>query len=64
MSPSQVRKAYGLSPSITVNGITGDGTGQTIAIIDAYKDSHDYVSDLTTFDSTFMHCPLRRTSWC
>ncbi len=52
MSPSQVRTAYGLSPSITINGVTGDGTGQTIAIIDAYKDS-TITSDLTTFDNHF-----------
>ena len=58
MTPAQIRTAYGLNPSITVPSgtgsgtITGDGTGQTIAIVDAYKDS-TIASDLATFDSTF-----------
>ena len=57
MTPSQVRKAYGVDPPITINGITGDGTGQTIAIIDAYK-STTITSDLTAFDNYFTpHIP-------
>src|SRR4051812_30293340 len=36
-SPSQIRKAYGVD-NIFFGAITGDGTGQTIAIVDAYDD--------------------------
>ncbi len=50
-SPAQIRQAYGFN-QISFNGIQGDGTGQTIAIIDAY-DQPTIASDLTTFDSTF-----------
>src|SRR5689334_15006656 len=32
--PAQIRKAYGID-SISVSGIIGDGTGQTVAIVDA-----------------------------
>src|ERR1700728_1899947 len=42
-TPAQIRAAY---------GITGDGAGQTIAIIDAYNDP-DIASDLQTFDAQF-----------
>src|SRR4051812_28317143 len=35
LTAATVRKAYGLD-SISFNGVTGDGTGQTIAIVDAY----------------------------
>ncbi len=37
MSPQQIRTAYGLE-DIAFGGINGDGTGQTIAIVDAYDD--------------------------
>jgi hypothetical protein len=56
MSPSQVRTAYGLDPPITINGVTGDGTGQTIAIVDAYQNTH-IISDLAAFDSNFGLAP-------
>ena len=52
LSPSQVLKAYGMNPRTTIGGVTGDGTGQTIAIVDAYQDPN-IVSDLATFDSNF-----------
>jgi subtilase family serine protease len=45
-NPSQVRTAYGL------NSIVGDGTGQTIAIVDAYKDTN-IASELAYFDSYY-----------
>jgi subtilase family serine protease len=45
-SPDQIRKAYGFDQ------ITGDGTGQTIAIVDAYNDPN-IVQDLATFDKQF-----------
>jgi subtilase family serine protease len=52
-SPSQLRHAYGFD-QITFNGgtVKGDGSGQTIAIIDAYDDPN-IASDLTTFDATY-----------
>src|SRR5262245_61670943 len=52
-SPAQIRQAYGFN-NITFNGGSthGDGTGQTIAIVDAY-DQPNIGSDLARFDSTF-----------
>jgi hypothetical protein len=53
LSPAQVRHAYGFDQITFSNGnIQGDGTGQTIAIIDAY-DQPNIASDLAAFDSTF-----------
>jgi len=46
LTPSQIRHAYGLDQ------ITGDGTGQTIAIIGAYHNPSIF-SDLQTFDQQF-----------
>ena len=37
MTPSQIRMAYGID-QVTFGTITGNGSGQTIAIIDAYDD--------------------------
>ena len=51
MTPSQIRLAYGIN-SISVGSVTGDGTGQTIAIIDAYDDP-DIVNDLAAFSTQF-----------
>jgi hypothetical protein len=52
-SPAQVRHAYGFDQITFNNGtIQGDGTGQTIAIVDAY-DSPNVASDLATFDAAF-----------
>ena len=45
-TPSQVRHAYGFDQ------VGGDGTGQTIAIVDAFKHPN-IVSDLNTFDARF-----------
>ncbi len=44
--PAQIRSAYG------INNLTLDGTGQTIAIVDAYDDPNIYQS-LDTFDAQF-----------
>jgi subtilisin-like proprotein convertase family protein len=44
--PSQIRQAYGF------NQLSLDGTGQTIAIVDAYSDPN-LSSDLAAFDSQF-----------
>lgn len=52
-SPQQIAKAYGFDQISFSNGtIKGDGTGQTIAIVDAY-DNPNIVSDLHTFDTAF-----------
>ena len=58
--PSQIRAAYGIN-SILMGSIVGDGTGQTIAVIDAYDDpafvnstDPNFVnSDLHKFDLQF-----------
>src|SRR5581483_5623646 len=52
-SPQQISQAYNFN-HITFNGgaIKGDGSGQTIAIVDPYSQPH-IVNDLQTFDSTF-----------
>jgi subtilase family serine protease len=59
-SPSQVRHAYGFD-QISFGSVAGDGTGQTIAIVDAF-DAPDMVSsgssgfsgsDLQQFDAAF-----------
>ena len=53
LTPAQIRHAYGFD-QITFNngGIAGDGTGQSIAIVDAYSDPN-IASDLHVFDQTF-----------
>lgn len=45
-TPDMIRHAYGF------DRVAGDGSGQTIAIVDAYGDSK-IASDLDTFDKTF-----------
>jgi subtilase family serine protease len=52
-SPAQISQAYGFN-RITFNDgtVQGDGTGQTIAIVDAYSQP-DISSDLQTFDATY-----------
>jgi hypothetical protein len=60
LSVAQVRGAYGLgsgtSSSITFSGlngtVVGDGSGQIIAVVDAYNDP-DIATDLATFDTAF-----------
>ena len=55
LTPTQVSQAYGLNlTSFTSNGQTvkADGTGQTIAIVDAYHDPN-LQSDLNTFDAKY-----------
>ncbi len=52
-SPSQIRHAYGFDLIKFSGGtIAGTGAGQTIAIVDAYNDSH-ITNDLSVFDATF-----------
>jgi Bacterial Ig-like domain (group 3)/SdrD B-like domain/Domain of unknown function (DUF4214)/Putative Ig domain/CARDB len=45
-TPAQIRTAFG------INQLTGDGKGQTIAIVDPYNDPNIY-SDTDTFDGQF-----------
>lgn len=51
LTPAQVATAYGFS-SIKFGSVQGDGTGQTIDIIDAYDDPN-IQADLNTFDTQF-----------
>lgn len=50
-TPQQMRHFYGLD-AISFNGVTGDGSGQTIALVEAY-DAPSALSDLQTFDARF-----------
>ena len=58
-TPAEIRMAYGLN-NIRVSSVAGDGSGQTIAIVDAYDDP-DLIdtgpgfssSDLAKFDQKF-----------
>src|SRR5262245_38123825 len=55
LTPAQVRHAYGFDQiRFSVNGqsIVGDGSGQTIAIVNAYNNTRIF-SDLDTFDRIF-----------
>lgn len=51
ISPAKMRQAYGVN-AIQFGGITGNGAGQTIAIIDANNDPNA-ASDLAHFDSYY-----------
>jgi hypothetical protein len=52
-SPQQLRQAYGFNQITFNNGtVKGDGSGQTIAIIDAYSQPN-IANDLKTFDLTY-----------
>ena len=50
-TPAQVRQAYGVD-SIKLGSVVGDGSGQTVAIVDAYDWSTAY-TDLAAFDQQF-----------
>jgi hypothetical protein len=50
--PAQIRHAYGLDQIQFDNLARGDGTGQTIAIVDAYDDP-TIAADLQAFDARF-----------
>jgi len=51
MTPAQVRHAYGFD-QISLNGVAADGSGTTIAIVDAYDDPN-IANDLHQFDVRF-----------
>ncbi|HMB96810.1 MAG TPA: hypothetical protein VKK61_12280, partial [Tepidisphaeraceae bacterium] len=50
-TPQEISAAYGFN-QINFNGVTGDGNGQTIAIVDAFNDPN-IAGDLSTFDKQF-----------
>ena len=52
LSPSQIRTAYGVNQIAFQGNVVGNGSGQTIAIVDAYFDPN-IQSDLAKFDSQF-----------
>ncbi|WP_422929952.1 hypothetical protein [Singulisphaera sp. PoT] len=55
LTPSQVSQAYGFSQIVFNSGtksVKGDGTGETIAIVDAYNDPN-IAADLAKFDSQY-----------
>ena len=52
-TPQQISQAYGFNQITFNNGsVKGDGSGQTIAIVDAYNQPN-IVSDLAAFDSKY-----------
>ncbi len=52
-SPQQIQDAYGVNQiSFSSGTVTGNGAGQTIAIIDAYNDPN-IASDLAKFDAAY-----------
>ncbi|MGN6369330.1 MAG: fibronectin type III domain-containing protein [Phycisphaerae bacterium] len=50
-TPAEISAAYGMN-QITFGSVTGDGSGQTIAIIDAYNDPN-IQSDFRAFSAAF-----------
>jgi hypothetical protein len=50
-TPAEIRAAYGMN-QVSFGSVAGDGSGQTIAIIDAYNDP-TIQADLTAFDAAF-----------
>ncbi len=50
-TPTELQGAYGFN-SITFNGVAGNGSGETIAIVDAYNDPN-IQGDLNAFDTQF-----------
>ncbi|MGA2440018.1 MAG: hypothetical protein ABSH08_03600 [Tepidisphaeraceae bacterium] len=50
-TPAEIDQAYGVN-HISFNGVSGNGSGQTIAIVDAYNDPN-IITDTATFDSYF-----------
>jgi subtilase family serine protease len=56
LNPAQIEQAYGFNTIAFQGGVRGDGTGQTIAIVDAYHDPN-IQADLHAFDQTFHLLP-------
>ena len=53
-TPQQLQTAYGLN-QISFSGIKGDGTGQTIALVDAYDNPSFVNSTDPNFDTSALH---------
>ena len=53
-TPQQLQTAYGLN-QISFSGIKGDGTGQTIALVDAYDNPSFVNSSDPNFDTSALH---------
>src|SRR5262245_16620749 len=51
-TPAQITKAYGFDKVTFAGSIKGDGTGQTIAIVDAFDDPN-IAADLDKFSQTY-----------
>jgi subtilase family serine protease len=51
-TPAQIRQAYGINSISLGKNITANGSGETIAVVDAYRDP-DLRPDLDTFDARF-----------
>jgi subtilase family serine protease len=51
-TPAQISQAYGFDQILLTGNVKGNGSGQTIAIVDAYNDPN-IASDLAAFDSSF-----------
>jgi subtilase family serine protease len=52
--PAQLRQFYGVN-NISFNGVTGDGAGQTIAIVDAYDQPDLLDTSDPNFDNSDLH---------
>src|SRR5579884_2043364 len=52
ITPAEMRRFYGVDQIHLLGAVTGDGAGQTIAIVDAYDDPTAF-SDLQQFDLQF-----------
>jgi subtilase family serine protease len=55
-TPAQIRRAYGFDQISLTGGAAADGTGQTIAIVDAYN-APTIRADLAVFDQQFGLAP-------
>src|SRR5947207_2709588 len=53
-TPSQIRAAYGFD-QISIPGITADGAGQTVAIVDAYDDPNFVSTGSANFNNSDLH---------
>ena len=52
LTPAQIANAYGFDDIYFQGGVAGDGTGQTIAIVDPYSDPN-ISADFAQFDQAF-----------
>jgi hypothetical protein len=53
-TPAQIKSAYGID-SVLFGSVVGDGTGQTIAVINAYDNPYMVDSDAQNFDTSDLH---------